>query len=90
MVAFKEGGLLPDEDPESPHVDDAIHWITVYRELLEIVEHARAVSQRHADSDTELEFMDHDLLRLQAERYAARLQFWIRRAQEFGKGRPKG
>lgn len=29
-----ERTLLPDEDPSSEYIDDALHWILVYTELL--------------------------------------------------------
>ncbi|MBV8301940.1 MAG: hypothetical protein JOY68_08455 [Candidatus Dormibacteraeota bacterium] len=86
MVALREEGLLPEEDPGSPYPEDSIHWIIVYRELLMILEHAQAVSKAQAAGDPEGRFMDQDILQTQAARYAERLQFWIRRAREFSDG----
>ncbi|MBV8194718.1 MAG: hypothetical protein JOY80_04245 [Candidatus Dormibacteraeota bacterium] len=77
---------LPGEDPDSPFLDDAIHWISVYSELLSL---KRQLLQRAdqvlvgAQADTEREAdADRDLLSRQAERYRRRLEFWRRRAKE--------
>jgi hypothetical protein len=80
-VAQEASQLMPGEDPESVHVDDARHWYAVYTELVDM---ARSVvkpppSQRlgslayHAHDD-EIVFINERLAVLED-----RLEFWRQR-----------
>jgi hypothetical protein len=82
--AVDERTLLPEEDPTSIYVEDALHWIMVYSELLqfkstmiEAAERASSGLTEAARADIEV---DQQLLRAQAERYRVRSEFWYERA----------
>lgn len=80
--------LLEGEDPETPHQEEASHWIETYTELLTFKE--RAVATAHhglADmplKDARVEAVRTDLAVLEAERdrLRRRLDFWKRRHLE--------
>ncbi len=73
--------LLAGEDETSRHLDDAIHWVKVYSELLEFKRSVLATTQRHVvsmDPDASAEVQQTDLKALHAEalRFERRLVFW--------------
>jgi hypothetical protein len=73
--------LLAGEDEATRHVDDAIHWVKVYSELLEFKRSVLATTQRHVvtmDSDASAEVQQTDLKALHAEalRFERRLVYW--------------
>jgi hypothetical protein len=80
-MAQEASQLMPGEDPESVHVDDARHWYAVYTELVDM---ARSVvkpppSQRlgsHAYDahDDEIVFINERVAVLED-----RLEFWRQR-----------
>ncbi|MBV8300411.1 MAG: hypothetical protein JOY68_00630 [Candidatus Dormibacteraeota bacterium] len=72
--------VFAEEDPNSAHPEDALHWIAVYHGLLSILESAGAATARAAGA-SKRSATDHDLLRAQAELYVARLRFWVERAK---------
>ena len=77
MDVSRNAELLPGEDPESSNSEDAIHWIAVYRDLLAVLERARAASPTLSDNGSDAR-MDHQMIRTQIQRYQARLEFWTR------------
>jgi hypothetical protein len=80
--------LLPGEDPESTQLDDAEHWIKVYRELLEykhrLLEVTEEALSELADEPARREVAQTDraVITAERERLARRLRFWDRRLAE--------
>jgi hypothetical protein len=72
--------FLPGEDPLSPHPDDAAHWASVYRELVEAKE---AVQQQIRDQKNDLPHpakaelaMDEQIADLELQRLRLHLDYW--------------
>jgi hypothetical protein len=90
--AVDERTLLPGEDTDSVQIDDALHWIQVYAELLRFKDSMLAAAERAAEGLTDSAradiSIDQDLLRAQAQRYRARSEFWFARAGELSDGQP--
>lgn len=82
--------LLPGEDPESGYVEDALHWIRVYGELVSVkmalLERSDQMLQGVSDDAIAEADLDHRLLRAQADRYSSRREYWCRRAKELTEG----
>ena len=80
--------LLPGEDPETEHLEDARHWIAVYEELLgfKIDLLTVATEARHRADDAaviaELRGTDLPILERERRRYEHRLAVWTDRYQE--------
>ena len=73
--------LLPGEDPASRDTEDAVHWVTVYRELLSFKEQVLGLTRRYAadgrpEVASELHASDLPLLEAERERLERRLRFW--------------
>ena len=73
--------LLEGEDERTQHVDDAVHWLKVYMELLEFKRSVLATAERHVgkmDPDAGAEVQKTDLKALHAEtlRFERRLVYW--------------
>jgi hypothetical protein len=73
--------LLAGEDEKTRHIDDAIHWVKVYKELLEFKRSVLATTEEHVgtmDPDASAEVQKTDLKALHAEalRFERRLVFW--------------
>lgn len=84
--AIDKRTLLPGEDPSSLILEDAVHWISVYAELLtfkrsmlEAAATAMKTMTKDAARDVDI---DQQLLRAQARRYVARQEFWVQRLAE--------
>jgi hypothetical protein len=87
--------LLAGEDPETILPRDAIHWIAIYREMINfkiqvlnrVGEGLRGVSD---EAKTELS-EDVDLIEAQLGRYERRLKFWLKRVDTLtpNNGRPR-
>ncbi|MFN2569630.1 MAG: hypothetical protein ABR564_08540 [Candidatus Dormibacteria bacterium] len=81
-------GLLHGERSDSPYLDDAVHWISVYGELaaykesLLRVSEERIASMQGPEAVEESRNTDDVLLRQQLGRYQRRLHFWTERRQE--------
>ena len=81
--------LLPGEDPESTHPEDARHWVEVYRELLEYKDRLLAVTRAtlselpEEPARREVAETDQALISAERERLARRLRFWDRRLAQF-------
>lgn len=83
------GRLLHGEDPDSRHLDDARHWEAVYRELLDFKRVMLDTTRRRVETASEAareELLGTDIpvLEAEAERLAARHDFWLRRITELG------
>jgi hypothetical protein len=73
--------LLAGEDEKTRHIDDAVHWVKVYKELLEFKRSVLATTEDHVgtmDPDASAEVQETDLKALHAEalRFERRLVFW--------------
>jgi hypothetical protein len=81
LDAVEPERLLPGEDQDSVHLDDAEHWASVYSELLDFkrsllkVAEDRLASMRDA-ARTEVEETDLKVLQAEAQRLARRFEFW--------------
>jgi hypothetical protein len=76
--------LLAGEDEATPHLDDAVHWVKVYLELLEFKRSVLATTEEHVgtmDPDAGVEVQKTDLKALHAEtlRFERRLVYWRQR-----------
>ena len=77
--------LLEGEDPETPHAEEASHWVEVYSELMTFKDRAVATAHRNLgqmpEADARVETTRTDLAVLEAERdrIRRRLEFWKRR-----------
>jgi hypothetical protein len=76
--------LLAGEDEGTPHLDDAVHWVKVYVELLEFKRSVLATTEDHVgtmDPDAGVEVQKTDLKALHAEalRFERRLVYWRQR-----------
>ncbi len=78
--------LLEGEDPDSTEVDDAVHWVTVYGELLTVkvslIERADQLLEGVSDDAMTEADIDQRLLRAEAARFRHRLDYWTHRAKE--------
>src|SRR6202035_869946 len=87
--AADEDRLLEGEEPDTPYLEDATHWVTVYSELLAVKRELVSVSEdRLPDVSTEArrELATTDLVVLDAEmkRFSRRLAYWRERCVELG------
>lgn len=86
LDAVEPERLLGGEREDTPYLDDAEHWVSVYAELLDFkralltVAHERVEAMRDAAA-AEVEGTDLKILRAEAERFARRLDFWQERVQ---------
>jgi hypothetical protein len=72
--------LLEGEDPDTVHLDDAQHWLHVYRELLGFKDHvvgeaASSAADLPADAEPEAE-ADLTILETERRRLKRRYRFW--------------
>lgn len=80
--------LLEGEDPETPHVEDAEHWVAVYKELIAFKRslldstNEDASQLEHREARREASHVDGAILRAELERFRHRLQFWQERHAE--------
>jgi len=86
LDAVEPERLLSGERVDTPYLDDAEHWVTVYRELLDFKRSLLAVAQEHVASMDktavcEVEKTDMKILKAEAERFERRLEFWRDRAR---------
>lgn len=76
--------LMDGEDPETEDLEDALHWLGVYRELhafkLDLLGKLRGRVQTMTKEDAQGEALaDERLLELELQRFEAREQFWRER-----------
>ena len=79
--------LLAGEDESTQHLDDAVHWTKVYKELLEFKRSVLATTQDYVgtmDPDASAEVQKTDLIALHAEalRFERRLVYWRGRVSD--------
>ena len=83
--AVEPDRLLPGEDERTPHMDDALHWMKVYSELLDfkrrllLVTDERLVTMGDA-ARAEVEETDLKVIQAEADRLERRFDFWTARA----------
>jgi hypothetical protein len=73
--------LLAGEDEGTQHLDDAVHWVKVYVELLEFKRSVLATTEEHVgtmdpDASTEVQRTDLKALHAEALRFERRLVYW--------------
>jgi DNA-binding response OmpR family regulator len=83
--------LIEGEDPDTPHAEDARHWLVVYTELVAFKESIlmrtrQAAEVLGAGSAEEIRHTDLPLLERERDRFRGRLEFWRRRVRELGSG----
>jgi hypothetical protein len=81
LDAVEPERLLPGEDEDSDHLDDAEHWTNVYSELLDFKRSLLKVAEDrlaslHNAARTEVEETDLKILQAEALRLARRFEFW--------------
>lgn len=96
-LAEKQAGVLGDnrlggylqagEDVESPYLEDAEHWVSVYRELVGFKRDLlRDIDQHVVDADhlqTEQEMgRDRRAAELELERIQLHFDYWVQRREE--------
>jgi hypothetical protein len=79
--------LMDGEDPDTDDLEDARHWLSVYRELhsfkLDLLTKLRGRVQTMTKEDAQGEAQaDERLLELELQRFEAREQFWLDRLFE--------
>lgn len=85
--------LQAGEDVETPYLDDAEHWVSVYRELVEFKHELLTQIDRHVEGaehvQTEQEMeRDRRATELELERIQLHLAYWEQRREEL-RGRPR-
>jgi hypothetical protein len=81
--------LLDGEDPHTPYLEDAAHWVVVYDELLGVKRDLLGVSEGRLpelEQEARREIGRTDLVVLDAEmkRFSRRLAYWRQRCVELG------
>ena len=79
--------MMSGEDPNTQHLDDAVHWLSVYADLTafkaDILAHTESrVVELQPDAADEIEATDITVLEAEAQRFRQRYDFWRRRVQE--------
>jgi hypothetical protein len=91
LDAVEPERLLPGEEEDSVHLDDAVHWTKVYSELLDFkrsllrVAEDRITSMNNA-ARTEIEETDLKILEAEAQRLERRQDFWRARSAALTSG----
>jgi hypothetical protein len=85
LDAVEPERLLPGEEEDSVHLDDAVHWMKVYSELLDFKRSLLRVAEERLTSmlnaaRTEIEETDLKILQAEAERLERRQEFWRARS----------
>jgi hypothetical protein len=84
--AVDERTLLPSEDPNTRYVEDAVHWIRVYGELIAVkavlLERAEQAFRGLTEDAVADLAIDQRLLRAQMERYKTRHDYWLNRVTQ--------
>jgi hypothetical protein len=85
LDAVEPERLLPGEEEDSVHLDDAVHWTKVYSELLDFKRSLLRVAEDRITSmydaaRTEIEETDLKILQAEAQRLERRQAFWHARS----------
>jgi hypothetical protein len=88
-LAVDPDTLLPGEDPDSTDPADGVHWVRVYRDLIELTtvlleRTESALRAMTGDAIREAD-LDQRLLRIQRERYLSRYEFWTNQVAAAGR-----
>jgi len=91
--ALDRNRLLEGEDPETPQVEDAVHWSAVYGELIDfkqtlLGQMRKSLAKLPDDAANEIRTVDMAIIRKQLERYESCRAFWDRRRQNLAGERP--
>ena len=83
--------LMEGENPDTEDLEDAEHWLSVYKELMafkqELLEKLRSRLQTMNASDAHDEVLaDERMLELELARFARRQEFWRVRIAELSSG----
>jgi hypothetical protein len=84
--------LLEGEDPESPYLEDAQHWASVYGELLSFKEdllstaRQRLARMSEGSAKKEVTGTDVQILEVERDRLRRRLDFWELRIRKIERG----
>ncbi len=81
--------LLEGENPETPYLEDATHWVTVYADLLSVKRDLLGVSELRLpdlpkEARQEVATTDLVLLDTEMKRFSRRLTYWRQRCVELG------
>ena len=82
--------LLEGEDPDTQHLDDVVHWISAYSELIAYKETLIAKTKEEAGTMVnaaalqETEEVDLTILERELQNFQRRLKFWLERRDELG------
>ena len=87
--AVDEDRLLEGENPDTTYLEDAVHWVTVYGELLRVKRELVGVTENRlpdlpAEARREVASTDLVVLDAEAKRFSERLTFWRQRCAELG------
>jgi hypothetical protein len=87
--AVDDERLLEGEDPGSPYLEDATHWVQVYGELLAVKRDLLGTAEKTLgvlEPEARREVASTDLVVLDAEmkRFSRRLTYWRERCVELG------
>jgi hypothetical protein len=80
--------LLRGEDPSTPYLEDAVHWVSVYTELLQgksamLASLAdRLARMQEEEARSEIGDTDVSILAREVNRFQDRVDFWTRRRNE--------
>jgi hypothetical protein len=88
-VAAPAVSLLDGEDPNSTHLEDPEHWVTVYSELFESTSRMLNAARQRLDSagaadEADLGLVEREIsaLLVRAEFFSARMRWWAMRGRE--------
>ena len=88
--------LLEGEDPDTPYLEDAQHWASVYGELLSFKEDLLATARQRlarmseGSAKKEVTGTDVQILEVERDRLRRRLDFWEVRIKEIERGGGRG
>jgi hypothetical protein len=79
--------LLDGEDPDTAHLEDAEHWLSVYADLLKSKQELIGVTEHRmehiaADAAVELGQTDLEILETESRRFERRIAFWQSRVRD--------
>jgi hypothetical protein len=81
LDAVEPERLLEGEDEDTAYLDDAVHWVKVYVELLDFKQSLLQVAElqvpaMHEAAGAEVRETDLKVLKAEAARFERRLDFW--------------
>ncbi len=81
VLATSPDRLMYGEDPENGSLEDAVHWIKAYSELLAfkdrlLLDMESGIKSLSVAAGREIRDLDLNLIEIQRKRYRSRLVFW--------------